>query len=185
MTDRAAAALAATARALTSGWCQFHPPLALVLLLEPRVQGRDESKGVVRHYLIIRETLCYTHVCEVKTQHGHWVCWMSTGGKNGLMRTKHTHTYNALILPSSAIQEQHQSSPAVQANKLRKLDLNRFRVYIYIDTSCCKDLFASTRISGRSGYTAVPGKESVISLSSGRYLVHLLSVTRQTINTTF
>lgn len=28
----------------------------------------------------------------MNNQHGHWICWMSTGDNNGIMRRTHTHT---------------------------------------------------------------------------------------------
>ena len=42
-----------------------------------------------------------------KDRHGQWVCWMSTGRKNGLMCRTHTRTYTKMPHYLSRVKNQH------------------------------------------------------------------------------
>ena len=69
----------------------------------------------------------------LKNRHGHWLWWMSTGRKNGLMWRTHTHTRfgQKISYTSKASIESHAWTPDRLTSYIKFVLKNARYIYIY------------------------------------------------------
>ena len=57
-----------------------------------------EANAMIIAYIFVTTERVSLLLIGLKNRHGHWLCWMSTGRKNGLMWRTHTHIYAPILL---------------------------------------------------------------------------------------